>query len=62
MRKEDKWFIEAQDGKHYQLVDYDMKPRMEGLTVRVVGTIEDTFGLDLLVDDYVLKVQRLRVV
>ena len=62
IRKDEKWFVEAQDHRHYELVDYEMKPRMEGLTVRVIGTIEDTFGLDVLVDNYVLKVQRLRVV
>ena len=61
-KQDEKWFVESLQGKRYELVDYDMKPRMEGLTVRVIGTIEDTFGLDVLVDDYVLKVQRLNVV
>ena len=61
IKKNEKWFVEGLDGKIYELRGYEMKPRMEGLTVRVVGTLEDTFGLGVLVDDYVLNVQRLRV-
>ena len=61
-KKNGRWFIQDLEGKEYELRGYDMKPRMDGLTIRVVGNLEDSFGADFFDVPKVLIVQRLNVV
>lgn len=45
-------------GRTFQLSGVDFPKRSEGLRVRVVGVVEDSFGLGVLHDEPVLRVQR----
>lgn len=45
-------------GRTFQLSGTPLPARAEGLTVRVVGVVEDSFGLGVLHDEPVLQVQR----
>ena len=60
-KRDGKWMIDGWDGVTYELSGGDIKPRMEGLTVQVVGTIEDAFGLGLFVTTPTVLVQKIRV-
>ena len=61
-REGNQWVLEAQGGERYELLQADMKDRMEGLTVRVVGTMADGFGLDMFDVPKQILVQHLKVV
>lgn len=57
------WTIrDAASGRTFQLSGADFPPRSEGLQMRVVGVVEDSFGLGVLHDDPVLRVQRWNVI
>ena len=49
-------------GKVYELSGVDLPDRLDGLNARVVGVIEDSFGLGVLHNEAVLQVQRWTVV
>jgi hypothetical protein len=57
------WILtDSTTGKRYTLSGETLPKRCDGLSVHVVGIIEDNFGLGVLHDDAVLRVQRWRVV
>jgi hypothetical protein len=49
-------------GKVYELSGVELPDRLDGLNARVVGVIEDSFGLGVLHNEAVLQVQRWTVV
>lgn len=53
------WTITDQvTGKRYTLSGEPLPPRCDGLSMQLVGVIEDSFGLGVLHNDAVLRVQR----
>ena len=57
------WTIrDMHTGKVYQLSGVTLPERVNGLQGRVVGVIEDSFGLGLLHNDAVLRVQHWKIV
>jgi hypothetical protein len=52
------WTVTDASGKVFQLSGVEFPQRTEGLTVRVVGEAEDSFGLGVLHEETVLRVQR----
>ncbi len=57
------WTIrDMHTGKVYQLSGVSLPDRVNGLQGRVVGVIEDSFGLGLLHNDAVLRVQHWKIV
>jgi hypothetical protein len=57
------WTIrEHSTGKRYTLVGVDFPARVDGQTARVIGAVEDSFGLGVLHDDATIHVQRWNVV
>ena len=49
-------------GKRYTLSGETLPPRCDGLQMQLVGIIEDSFGLGVLHEEAVLRVQRWRTV
>lgn len=49
-------------GKVYELSGVELPDRLDGLNCRVVGVIEDSFGLGVIHNEAVLQVQRWKVV
>ena len=61
-RKDGSWVLKSADGQEWRLVGGDLKPRMEGLTLRVVGVEEDNFGDSFFGGPRSIVVQHLKVV
>jgi len=62
-RKNGSWTLrDVATGRTWQLSGEDFPPRTEGLTVRAVGVTEDSFGLGVLHDEPVLRVQQWKVI
>ena len=56
------WTVrDSASGRLFQLSGEDLPARAESCTVRLVGVIEDSFGLGVLHDEPVLRVQQWRV-
>ena len=58
-RKPGGWVVESVDGKEYQMVGGDFQPRMEGLSVRIVGLPES--DMDAFFGTPKIIVQKLNV-
>lgn len=57
------WSIQdTATGKVYELSGVTFPKRVEGCMVRAIGNLEDSFGLGVLHDEAVLRVQQWRVV
>lgn len=62
-RKNGTWTLrDMGTGRVFQLSGESFPDRVEGQNVRVVGVVEDSFGLGVLHDEPVLQVQRWNVV
>jgi len=62
-RRGDRWTLrDNATGKVYTLTGADLPDRLDGLQARVTGQLEDSFGLGVLHNDAVLRVQRWNVV
>lgn len=61
-RRGGEWVLTDGAGKQYRLSGEALPARCDGLMVRVVGVLEDSFGLGVLHEEAVLRVQRWRVV
>jgi hypothetical protein len=61
-RENNRWFVKSQAGERFELLETDVKDRMEGLTVRVTGNLADGFGLDMFDVPKQILVQHLKVV
>lgn len=56
------WVLTDGEGVRYSLTGEELPLRCDGLMLRVVGQLEDNFGLGVLHDDAVFRVQRWRAV
>jgi hypothetical protein len=62
-RTDSGWNIQdVHSGKVYELSGETFPKKAEGIQIRVIGTIEDSFGLGVLHDEAVLRVQQWRAV
>lgn len=62
-RKNGTWTLrDMGTGRVFQLSGESFPDRVEGQNVRVVGVVEDSFGLGVLHDEPVLQIQRWNVV
>ncbi|MFN7143471.1 MAG: hypothetical protein ACK4YP_06840 [Myxococcota bacterium] len=62
-QKNGTWTLrDAATGRVFQLSGVSFPDRVEGQNVRIVGVVEDSFGLGVLHDEPVLQVQRWNVV
>ena len=57
-----RWFVQSQAGERFELLEADVKERMEGLTVRVAGNLADGFGFDMFDVPKQIIVQHLKVI
>ena len=57
------WSVkDGSSGKKYELNGGDFPERVDGLTARIVGAVEDSFGGGIIDDVVTLRVQRWDVV
>lgn len=56
------WILtDSHTQKRYTLSGETLPARCNGLNIQVIGIIEDSFGLGVLHDDAVLRIQRWKV-